>query len=204
MSLAVLFINWFLNGINMNWLSYLPNTITIGRILAMIPLIWFMLEKNYEIALYIAIAAGVSDVLDGYLARKFGWENWLGGVLDPLADKFMMLCCYMVFAVQGLIANWLLILILARDIIIITGATFYHFSITKVDKAKPSVLSKLNTAFQILLVLMLLSHHSIYPLHENWITVMTFLVVFFTVSSGIHYMIHWGKKALAINSSNSE
>ena len=184
----------------MTWLSYLPNTITICRILSMIPLVWFMLANNYEVAFYIALAAGFSDMLDGYLAKKFGWEGWLGGVLDPLADKFMMLCCYLVFAVQGIIANWVLILILARDIIIITGATYYHFKITKVDKAKPSLLSKLNTAFQILLVLVLLLHHSLYQFNDRFIEYLIYTVVALTISSCLHYIFYWGNKALQINS----
>jgi cardiolipin synthase len=183
----------------MSWLSYLPNAITIGRILAMIPLVWFMLEKQYEYAFYIAIAAGFSDMLDGFLAKTFGWEGWLGGVLDPLADKFMMLCCFLVFAVQTIIPNWLLILVLARDIIIITGATFYHFAIVKVDKAKPSMLSKMNTALQILLIVVLLAHYSIYQFKQLFIDGLIYLVTFFTVSSGIHYVYYWGKKAVVEN-----
>ncbi|MEZ5497436.1 MAG: CDP-alcohol phosphatidyltransferase family protein [Gammaproteobacteria bacterium] len=180
----------------MTWLSYLPNAITIGRILAMIPLVWFMLEKQYEYALYVALAAGFSDVLDGFLARKFGWENWLGGVLDPLADKFMMLCCFLVFAVQGIVPHWLLILILARDVVIITGATFYHFTIVKVDKAKPSIVSKLNTAFQILLILVLLAHLSVYQVESFIIKAFIYLVTFLTIASGFHYIYFWGKKAI--------
>ncbi|VAW38579.1 CDP-diacylglycerol--glycerol-3-phosphate 3-phosphatidyltransferase [hydrothermal vent metagenome] len=165
----------------------------------MIPLVWFMLEEQYEYALYIAIAAGFSDVLDGYLAKRFGWEGWLGGVLDPLADKFMMLSCFLVFAVQNIIPNWLLILVLARDIIIITGATFYHFTILKVDKAKPSMLSKLNTALQILFIVILLAHYSIYQFNLLVIDVLIYLVTFFTVASGIHYVYYWGKKAVIEN-----
>jgi cardiolipin synthase len=183
----------------MNWLSYLPNTITFGRIFAMIPLVWFMLEKQYEYALYIAIAAGFSDLLDGYLARRFGWQGWLGGVLDPLADKFMMLCCFLVFAVQQIIPNWLLMLVLSRDIIIITGATFYHFAILKVDKAKPSMLSKFNTAIQLLLIVVMLAHYSIYQFNQVFIDILIYLVTFFTVSSGIHYVYYWGRKAVAEN-----
>jgi len=183
----------------MNWLSYLPNAITISRIFAMIPLVWFMLEKDYEIALYIALAAGFSDMLDGFLAKTFGWEGWLGGVLDPLADKFMMLSCFLVFAVQNIIPNWLLILILARDIIIITGATFYHFAIVKVDKAKPSLLSKFNTALQIFFIIVLLANQSVFQFDSLFIEILIILVTFFTVSSGLHYVYYWGKKAVFEN-----
>ena len=183
----------------MIWLRHLPNTITISRILAMIPLVWFMLEKNYEVALYIALIAGFSDMLDGFLAKKFGWEGWLGGILDPLADTFMMLCCFLVFAVQGMIPKWLLILVLSRDIIIITGATYYHFAIVKVSRANPSMLSKFNTAIQIGLIVVLLAHYSIFQFNPLIIKVLIALVTFFTVASGLHYVYYWGKKAVAEN-----
>jgi len=172
----------------MTWLSYIPNAITIARILAMIPLVWFMLEEQYEYALYVAIAAGFSDMLDGFLAKTFGWEGWLGGILDPLADKFMMLCCFLVFAVQNIIPNWLLIVILARDIVIITGTTYYHFVIDKMEKAQPSLLSKLNTALQILFIVILLAHYSIYQFSPILLEILTYLVTFLTVSSGFHYV----------------
>ena len=186
----------------MNWLSYLPNAITIGRIFAMIPLVWLMLERNYHYAFYIALISAVSDMLDGFLAKTFGWESWLGGVLDPLADKFMMLCCFLVFAVQNIIPNWLLILVLARDLMIITGATIYHFTIVKVKKAKPSLLSKFNTVLQLLLIVVLLAHYSIFQFKPIVITVLIYLVTFFTVASGIHYVYYWGRKAVAENERN--
>jgi len=183
----------------MNFLSYLPNAITIARIFAMIPLVWFMLEKNYEYALYIALAAGFSDLLDGFLARRFGWEGRLGRILDPIADKFMMLCCYLLFAVQDLIPNWLLIVVLVRDISIITGGVFYHYAILKVDQESPSLLSKLNTVLQILLIVVILSHYSIYQFNEAFIDVMVYLVTFFTVASGLHYVYYWFNKAVDEN-----
>lgn len=188
----------------MNWLSYLPNLITITRIFAMIPLVWFMLEKQYEYALYIAFAAGFSDLLDGYLARKFSWEGKLGRILDPIADKFMMLCCYLSFAVQGLIPNWLLIVVLVRDISIITGGVFYHYAILKVDKESPSLLSKINTALQILLIVVILSHHSIYQFDPVLIDLLIYFVTFFTVASGIHYVYYWSKKAVDKNAMSKE
>ena len=172
----------------MNWYRHIPNAITFARIFAMIPLVWFMLEKNYEVALYIAMAAGFSDLLDGFLAKRYGWEGWLGGILDPLADKFMMLCCFLVFAVQNIIPNWLLIIVLARDVIIVTGTTFYHFTIDKMQKAQPSFLSKTNTALQILLIVVMLAHYSVYQFNENILNGLIYLVTIFTVSSGIHYV----------------
>lgn len=180
----------------MSWFKYIPNTITIARIFAMIPLVWFMLEKQYTYAFYIAIVAGFSDMLDGFLAKRYGWDGWLGGVLDPIADKFMMLCCFLVFAVQGLIPNWLLILVLARDVIIVLGAAFYHFVLIKIVKATPSLLSKTNTALQILLIVVMLAHLSVYQFDARVIQYLIYFVTFFTVASGLHYVYYWGSKAL--------
>jgi cardiolipin synthase len=180
----------------MSLLSYLPNIITMGRIFAMIPLVWFMLEKNYEYAFYIAMLAAFSDLLDGYLARKFNWEGRLGRILDPIADKLMMLCCYLLFAVQGLIPNWLLIVVFVRDISIIAGGTLYHYSVLKVDGESPSLLSKFNTAFQLLLIVVILSHYSIFQFNLEFISVLIYLVTFFTVASGLHYVYYWGRKAI--------
>ena len=179
-------------------LSYLPNLITIGRIIALIPLVWFMMEKQYFYALIVMIAAGISDGLDGYLAKRYGWQGWIGGVLDPLADKFMMLCCYMVFAVQEVIPHWLLILVLSRDIIIITGATIYHFLVGKIEEAQPTMISKINTVLQILLVLLLLVDLSLLWAVPEWLeTTMITLVALFTAASGLDYMIRWGSRAFS-------
>ncbi len=181
-----------------NWLPYLPNAITIGRMLAIIPLVWLMLERNYLFALYIAIAAGVSDALDGFLAKRFGWQGWLGGVRDPLADKFMMLCCYLVLAVQTHVPNWLFILILSRDLVIISGAAIFHFLVGQVDKAQPTWLSKINTALQILLILLLLFSLSVWAL-PDWLTEgLIVAVALFTFASGVHYVAVWGRKTYLV------
>ena len=84
----------------MTYLRHLPNAITIARMLSLIPLVWLMLQKHYTGALILALLAGASDGVDGFLAKRFGWEGRLGSILDPLADKLMMLCCFSVFVYQ--------------------------------------------------------------------------------------------------------
>ena len=96
------------------YLRFLPNVITIGRMVAVLPLMWLMWQESYLGALIIAVIAGISDGLDGFLAKRYGWQGWLGGVLDPLADKFMMLGCYTVFWLQGVVPWWLYLLIIGR------------------------------------------------------------------------------------------
>lgn len=171
-----------------SYLKYLPNLITIARIVAILPLAWLMWHKDYKSALLIAFLAGISDGVDGYLAKKYNWQGWLGGVLDPLADKFLMLCCYSIFAWQQIIPMWLFLAVILRDVIIVFGATYYHFKVGKIKKAMPTLLSKINTALQILLVLVLLLSYSglvnLFLSHQALI----FLVGLFTVASGIHYI----------------
>lgn len=141
-------------------LKYLPNIITIARILAIFPLAWLMWHKEYKVALLVAFFAGISDGLDGFLAKKFNWQGWLGGVLDPLADKFLMFSCYAVFALQGIIPAWLFLMVVLRDVVIVAGVTYYHFKVGKIEKANPTWASKVNTALQILLILVLLLSYS--------------------------------------------
>jgi len=170
------------------YLKYLPNTITICRIVALIPLVWLMWHKDYKMALVVAFFAGLSDGLDGYLAKKYNWQGWLGGILDPLADKLMMFSCYTVFVIQDVIPWWLYLLIVSRDVVIIAGASYYHFRIGKIKKAMPTLVSKLNTVLQILLILvLLLSYSEIYDLLAAS-QVLMYAVGFLTLISGLHYV----------------
>lgn len=168
--------------------KHIPNTITIARMVSMIPLVWLMWHKEYKSALLLAVIAGASDGLDGFLAKRYQWQGWLGGVLDPLADKLMMLCCFSVFVFQGVIPFWFYVMVVARDVVIVAGASYYHFYIGKIQQAEPSLVSKANTALQILLILVLLiSKAEIWNLSviENPL-VMT--VAILTALSGLHYI----------------
>lgn len=176
-------------------LSYLPNVITIGRIVALFPLVWLLLNHHYSYALLVALLAGLSDGLDGFLARRFGWQGWLGGILDPLADKAMMTCCYAILAWQTILPMWLFILVILRDIVIVGGTTYYHFKIGKIKQAKPTLLSKLNTALQILLLLLVLLHQSSLW-QQTWLTEKTiYLVAITTFCSGVQYVLMGYKMA---------
>lgn len=181
-------------------LRFLPNIITIARILAIFPLVWLMWQKDYKAALIVAFVAGISDGLDGYLAKKFHWQGWLGGVLDPLADKFLMFSCYAVFAFQGVIPVWLFALVVMRDVMIVTGVTYYHFKVGKIEEATPTWASKINTVLQILLILvLLLSYSELFDLYQYHQPLM-WLVGGFTLFTGFQYvwmglsMIHQKKQ----------
>lgn len=170
------------------YLRYIPNMITIARMLALLPLVWLMWHKDYKGALLVAVMAGASDGLDGFLAKKYNWQGWLGGILDPLADKLMMLCCYSVFVLQGVIPVWLYCLVVARDVVIVLGASYYHFRVGKIKQAQPTFISKSNTVLQILLILVLLiSLSGLWGLTViHWPLMLA--VAVFTGLSGLHYV----------------
>ncbi|MDX1569888.1 MAG: CDP-alcohol phosphatidyltransferase family protein, partial [Xanthomonadales bacterium] len=114
---------------------------------------------------------------------------------DPLADKLMLLACFLVLTLQGLFPMWLLVLILARDLLIVAGATAYHFLVRPVDAA-PSAVSKVNTFLQIALVLWVLLDLAWLRLPGQGLTVLVYLVAATTLASGIHYVWRWSILAL--------
>lgn len=170
------------------YMRHIPNAITIARMLSLIPLVWLMLQKHYTGALILALLAGASDGVDGFLAKRFSWQGRLGSILDPLADKLMMLCCFSVFVYQQHFPMWLFLMIVGRDVVIILGTSYVNFFVGRLNVATPTLVSKINTALQIILILTLLvTLAGIYNLAEiNQLLIV--LVAFFTVISGIHYV----------------
>ena len=133
--------------------SDIPNLITFARILLVVPVVWLLHTHNYIGALAIFALAGFSDALDGFLAKRYGWESRLGSLLDPIADKLLLVCSFLVLGAHGLLPLWLVGLVILRDAVIVTGATVYHFRIQHLVAGEPTLSSKLNTLMQILLVL---------------------------------------------------
>ena len=176
-------------------LSFIPNLITVLRIFLIPPIIWLLLAQQYGMALIMFAIAGFSDALDGYLARRFHWFSWWGSVLDPLADKLLQVSSYIALAWMGHLPVWLVGAIVARDIIIVSGALVYHSHIAEFEAA-PTLASKLNTLLQIALVLMVILHVGVYALPAVLIQVMIWLVLASTVYSGADYVYHWTRKAI--------
>lgn len=175
-------------------LRQLPNALTVARILAVPPLLWLMLHERYPAAWWLALAAGLSDALDGLLAKRFGWVTRLGGLLDPIADKLLLAAGFIGLWLGGHVASWLLLLVLARDVLILAGAGAWQWLIGSLPMT-PSWLSKANTVAQIAFVLWLLLTlaYPAVPAHGQAAAV--WLVAGFTVASGVHYVLLWGKRA---------
>lgn len=172
---------------------HLPNLITGFRIALVWPVFWLVSSGDFAAALFLAAIAGISDAVDGYLAKRFGWESRLGGLLDPLADKLLLLAGFLALTLIGDLPAWLLTLVIGRDVVIVCGAVAYH-NLIGPFKAQPSGLSKLTTLVQILFVLVEL-------LRLAWIPGLPgqreflWLTAALTVVSGLHYVLVWSLRA---------
>jgi cardiolipin synthase len=172
-------------------LTYLPNAITISRIALVPVLILALKDRQYDLALALFLAAGISDALDGFLAKRLHLITRLGGILDPAADKILLVSTYVVLTVLGDIPFWLMLGVAFRDLLIVGGYLLYVTHSGPV-RMRPSYLSKLNTFVQILLVgvvLALRAFHLDMPYVEM---LLTYAVLLTTVASGAHYLWSWG------------
>lgn len=177
----------------MSALRHIPNIITVFRLLLIPPVAWAILNGRYKLALVLFFIAGVSDGLDGFLARVFHWQSKLGSFLDPLADKILTLVCFFCLAWNALLPWWLFAIVLLRDIIILGGATAYHL-VTHALEMRPTFVSKFNTALQIVVILAVLYSNSISALPADLIRAMFYLMLISTLVSGLIYVLLWSKK----------
>ena len=172
----------------------IPNIISVLRILLTIPVVFFLLEHEYTLALVLFAVAGFSDGLDGFLAKHYGWTSRLGGLLDPLADKALLVTSFLVLGATGLIPIWLVMLAVCRDLVIMGGALYYNFAVEEVQPT-PTLISKLNTLLQILLVILVVMHAGPYPLPLALLETLEWAVLATIIWSGGQYVYVWSRKA---------
>jgi cardiolipin synthase len=178
------------------WLRQVPNVVSSIRILLAIPIAVTLLHHQYLATLALFGAAAVSDVADGFLAKRFGWQSRLGAVLDPAADKLLLATVFVTLAALRLVPLWLMAAAVARDIIIVLGAIAYRVYIGPVE-ASPSTISKLNTACQAAFILAVIGRTQ-FDLPDAWVIVLLGALMFVTVViSGIDYVLRYGAEAVA-------
>ena len=180
-------------------MRFIPNLISIIRILLVIPTVYLLWNKEYSYALLLFFVAGVSDGLDGFLARRFNWTTRLGSFLDPMGDKLLMTASYFMLGLLGHLPVWLVVIVIGRDLVIVLGALAYRLLVQDITMS-PLLVSKINTAAQIFLVLLMLFHHSTLPLAEKipfWLTQGSIYFVLITsLLSGLAYIVVWSKRAI--------
>jgi cardiolipin synthase len=176
--------------------SHIPNLICVLRILLVAPIVAALLSGDFRLALLLIFIAGSSDGLDGFLAKRYNWRTRLGGLLDPAADKLLMLALFLTLTYIGLTPLWLAAVVIGRDIVIVSGAVAYNALIGPVSPA-PSLISKINTACQLLYMLLVIANEAFaWPLGTG-ILVGGAGVLFTSVVSGMDYVLRWSAKALS-------
>ena len=163
--------------------SDIPNIITVFRFLLVPPLVLLLLQEQFGLALLIFGVAGFSDGLDGFLAKRFNWASRLGALMDPLADKLLLVSSFITLGWLQRIPLWLVCVVILRDLVIVGGALVYNFRIERLE-ADPSMVSKLNTVTQIVLVLAVLLSQVVAGVPYLWMDVLLYCVLVTTLWSG--------------------
>ncbi len=175
-------------------LSWLPNLITLARLLTVPVMVYLMPLGHYTAAFWIFVAAAASDAVDGLIAKQFSATSEVGAFLDPLADKALLLGAYILLGYTGHIAVWLVIMIVFRDLLIIGGAIVFH-TITHSLRMEPLLISKVNTLAQIVLASVVLGELGLGLQLSGVVSGLVYGVAATTFLSGAAYVIKWGSRA---------
>jgi cardiolipin synthase len=168
----------------------IPNLITLGRILLVPVVVWAIASGEMRFAFLLFLVAAISDAVDGFLAKRFGMTTELGAYLDPLADKVLIVSIYLTLGFNGIIPRWIVILVVSRDIMIV-GAILLSWLVDKPVTVKPLMVSKLNTAVQIIYAGLVLASFG-FALDAGWLlTLMMALVAVLTLLSVGFYVAEW-------------
>lgn len=164
----------------------LANLLTVGRLLLVAPVIWLIATEQLHMAFWLVVAAGITDALDGYVAKTFDVRTDLGAYLDPLADKVLLNGIYVALTLIGWLPVWLTILVISRDLLIVLGVVLIQRR-DPVFRAVPLVLGKLNTFCQLLLAACALAHGGGLLDLSEFVMVLIAAVTLTTVLSGAGY-----------------
>jgi cardiolipin synthase len=175
----------------------IPNVISSIRILLVAPIAAALANHQLNIAVILFGVAALSDAADGFLARHFGWQSELGAVLDPLADKLLLMTVFIALAYLKLVPLWLTAAVVARDLIIVSGALLYRYCFGALD-VRPSAASKFNTVCQAVYISSVVVREE-FSVPSGWLVTVAGALVFVTVViSGMDYVLIYGRQALRL------
>ena len=173
------------------WLELnLPNLITLGRLLSVPLAVWLIIEARYGVAFWVFVGARIPDALDGYIAKRFDRRTRLGALLDPIADKALLVGVYVTLGIAGQLPHWLVILVVLRDVWILAGFALIQAT-TAPRRLGPLFVSKVNTSVQIALVGFVLARLGL-GIDEGTVTaILIVAAALTTVLSGLSYLLRW-------------
>lgn len=160
--------------------------VTVGRLVTVVPVIWLIATERLQAAFWLVVAAGISDAIDGFIAKRFDSRTELGAYLDPLADKVLLNGIYLAMAMIGWLPAWLAALVIGRDILIIGGVVLIQRR-NPVYRARPLLIGKINTFAQILLAASALAHAAGFVDLAELVPSMIGMVAVTTLASGLGY-----------------
>jgi cardiolipin synthase len=168
----------------------LPNLITIGRLILVPLVIVMIIDQRWQAAFVIFVAAGVSDAIDGFIAKRFDMASELGAYLDPVADKALIVSIYITLAMVGAIPYWLVVLVVSRDLMIVS-AVILSWVMAKPVVIAPFLVSKLNTAAQLAFAALMLGSRAFGVDPGPAVELGQLLVALLTVGSMTAYLAYW-------------
>jgi cardiolipin synthase (CMP-forming) len=177
----------------------IPNIITLGRILLVPVIVWAIASSQMAIAFAVFIVAGVSDAVDGFLAKRFNMTSELGALLDPLADKALLVSIYVALGIWGALPRWIVILVVSRDIMIVS-AVIVSWLFGKPIPMKPLMVSKLNTVAQVGFAALVLAALGFGFNSTPYDIVLMGFVTVFTLASVSLYLVEWVRHMSTIES----
>jgi cardiolipin synthase (CMP-forming) len=168
----------------------IPNIITLGRILLVPIIVWAIASNQMEVAFAIFVIAGVSDAVDGFLAKRFNMASELGALLDPLADKALLVSIFVALGIWGAVPRWLVILVVSRDIMIV-GAVIVSWLFNKPIPMRPLMVSKLNTGAQVAFAALVLAALGFGFDSSPYEAILMAIVAVLTLLSVAFYVVEW-------------
>lgn len=177
----------------------IPNIITLGRILLVPVIIWAIAANQMTIAFVIFLVAGLSDAVDGFLAKRFNMSSELGALLDPLADKALLVSIYVALGIWGAVPRWIVILVVSRDLMIVS-AVIISWLIGKPIPMKPLMVSKLNTVAQVAFAALVLAALGFGLSPEPFDIILMACVTVLTLLSVSLYLVEWVRHMSTIES----
>ena len=172
----------------------IPNLITLSRFVLVFPVLWALYAQRHGLALGLFLIAGISDGVDGLLARRYGWRSRFGSIADPLADKFLLLSCFAMLAWLHVIPLWLVAIVFIRDILIITAGVYDYVRGRRYEYTA-TFISKTNTVLQIAFVFFWLLELALVTV-PNWLLLLTmYAMLITTLGSLYNYFQMWRKQA---------
>ncbi len=177
-------------------MRHLPNIICLVRIVLIWPTVVALQAGEYWTALVLVAVCAVSDALDGWLAKRFNWTSHLGKILDPLADKMLLVALFLTATWSNLVPWWLTAVVVGRDVMIGSGAVVYRIWFGPLH-GRPTILSKINTGMQLAVVLAAILGAATGYTNSEMLTALAIVTLLTTIVSGGDYLTVFTRRALA-------